>query len=132
MANPAGVPKNSSDNEIWDLPFSFTVVAAGAVSAAAGQAPSLPKEIRSIAKTANAGEYLVTMREKWVEVVGFQAQGVSATVNRGQLTADAVASSPPTFTFVTLTETAGAQSAANLANPTKVFGTVSLRNSNVK
>lgn len=136
MANPAGVPKNCTDNEIWDAPFSFKLGASGAVAA-----KSLPRDIRDIVKTANPGEYQILLRERWGDaksvvspggVVGFNAQGITATVNRGQVTADNSNVASPSVTFVTLTESGGVQAPANLALDVVVFGTLSLRNSSVK
>ena len=123
MANPVGPAKNCPDADEWDVSFRFTVGAAGVVTLA-----SLPEPIKSIARTANAGEYLVTLREKWNEVVKFSAQGISATVNRGHLTVDAVKASG-TFTFVTLVQDGGGvQAAGDLANGVVVAGEVTLRN----
>lgn len=126
MANPNGSPKMSNDAGIWDLPFSFTVGAAGAVTA-----KSLPQEIRDITLGV-AGTYTISLRGRWIGLVGYSIHGISTTYNRCQVTADNSAAASPNVVFTTATESAGVLTTGNLANPTVVVGTLSLRNDRVK
>jgi hypothetical protein len=126
MANPKGQYVNSSDREIWETCFQFTTGASGAVTAA-----SFSSDISGITRS-GAGTYVVALREKWAGLVGYDIHGITTTVNAGQISVNNVGGTTPSFTFVTLVETGGAQAAGDLTATTVVIGRVALRNSNVR
>lgn len=122
MANPSGVPKMSSDGNVQDVYFKFTVGAAGAVTL-------LDKsfDISNIALGA-AGTYTITLRERWSELVDYDIDGISTTYNRCQVTQDNSGLAAQTVVFTTATETAGTLTTANLAANTPIRGRLGLRN----
>ena len=123
MANPTGVPKMSSDANVQDVYFKFTVGAAGAVTE-----KDFSTDIKDITLGV-AGTYTVALRERWTDLADYSINGISATYNECQVTANNVANaSAPGVTFTTATESSGTLTTGNLANGTQIRGRLELRN----
>ncbi len=124
MPNPRGYLLNVNDQDIWVLPFSFTIGAAGAITS-----KSLPREIRDITRT-GAGAYTTFLRERgWVEPLGFDVHAIVAAKNEGQIVAlDLNNALTPGFNWVLFVESAGTHAAADAGNPATIYGSVTLRN----
>ncbi len=125
-ANPTGEERHSDDRQIWDLWFDFTVGASGAVTALGRS-----REILDIAKTANAGEYLVTLRGTWCSYRGSRIEAILAAASDCHVSdlTNLFSTTAPSFLFVTQVESSGTFTTGNLTNGTKVFGSVTLCNS---
>jgi hypothetical protein len=121
MANPTGVPKMSSDANVQDVYFKFTIGASGAVTA-----KDFSTDIKDIT-LGSAGTYTVLLREQWSDIAAVEIRSISTTFHQFQVTQNNVASATPSVVFITAVSD-GTPVAENLANPTQIRGYLQLRN----